>query len=187
MSQKNQPILTVEALHEFLLREFAQVARDFEVIEIAPMRLRMRLIPKDRHLRPGGTVSGPTLFSLADCAVYLAIIAHVGEEALAVTTNASIDFMRKPVASRDLIRTGRVGRAGDAYLFPTTSESLSGLGLTGQTSRRIAIATIVTKRLQRFGGQRSVFKKDHGFQGPRRNPFACSTHHTTHQLTLTSP
>ncbi len=130
MSQTNQPILTIDALHAFLSREFSQVAGDFEIMNVEPMRLTMRLVPKDRHLRPGGTVSGPTLFSLADCAIYLAIISHVGEEALAVTTNASIDFMRKPVADRDLIaeamllKLGRSLAVGDVAIRSAGQDEL---------------------------------------------------------------
>ncbi|MEL7150919.1 MAG: PaaI family thioesterase [Pseudomonadota bacterium] len=103
MTDKNQPILDIPALHAFLAREFPQVADEYEVVEIGPGRLTLKLVPNPQHLRPGGTISGPTMFSMADCALYLAIIAHVGEEALAVTTSASIDFMRKPAASQELI------------------------------------------------------------------------------------
>lgn len=103
MTESIHPVLGVDAVHEFLHRAFPQVASDYEVVSVAPMELILRLVPKEKHLRPGGTVSGPTLFSMADCAVYLAIIAHVGEEALAVTTGASIDFMRKPSAESDLM------------------------------------------------------------------------------------
>lgn len=47
------------------------------------------------HLRPGGTVSGPTLFSLADFAAYAVILGHIGPQALAVTTNLNINFLNK--------------------------------------------------------------------------------------------
>ena len=97
------PVLGLDALHDFLVREFPQVAGDYTVEAVGPMTARVRFEPDERHVRPGGTISGPTLFALADCAVYLAIIAHVGEEALAVTTGASIDFMRKPAAGKPLI------------------------------------------------------------------------------------
>jgi len=103
MTNDMQPILDIPALHAFLEREFPQVAGDFQIDDVGPGRLSLRLVPQERHLRPGGTVSGPTLFAIVDCGVYLAIIAHVGEEALAVTTGASIDFMQKPAAGRDLI------------------------------------------------------------------------------------
>ena len=83
----------------------------------------MRLATADRHLRPGGTVSGPSMFALADVSVYLAILAMIGPEALAVTTNCSIDFMRKPAAGADLIaecrilKLGRVLAVGEVLIF----------------------------------------------------------------------
>ncbi|MEK6217230.1 MAG: PaaI family thioesterase, partial [Boseongicola sp.] len=79
---------------------------------------------------PGGTVSGPSLFSLADCGVYLALLAMIGPEALAVTTNASIDFLRKPAAERDLLadatllKVGRVLAGGDALIRSDGSDDV---------------------------------------------------------------
>lgn len=122
MTDAMQPVLSMPQVQDFLSREFPQVAEDYVVDAIGPMSARLRQIPGERHLRPGGTVSGPTMFSLADCAVYLAIIAHVGEEALAVTTNASIDFMRKPaagvplIADVTLLKLGRSLVVGDAAI-----------------------------------------------------------------------
>lgn len=100
------------ALTAFLAREFPQVADDFVVEQVAPMVARVRLRVGPQHLRPGGTVSGPSLFSLADVAIYLALLAQIGPEALAVTTNCSIDFMRKPAADRDVIAEARILKLG---------------------------------------------------------------------------
>lgn len=117
-----KPLLSISELHGFLVQEFPQVADDFVIDSIAPMRLKLHMTPRDEHLRPGGTISGPTLFSLADCGVYLAILAHVGPEALAVTTNASMDFMRKPdpdqklAADVTLLKLGRVLAVGDVAI-----------------------------------------------------------------------
>ncbi len=55
----------------------------------------VQLQTHDQHIRAGGTVSGPTLFSLADIGGYACVLSHVGKEALAVTTNLNINFMRK--------------------------------------------------------------------------------------------
>ena len=64
---------------------------------------RVRLRHHERHIRPGGTVSGPAMFTLADFAVYVAIIAALGEAGLdAVTTNLNINFLAKP-EPRDLV------------------------------------------------------------------------------------
>ena len=100
------------ALEAFISEAFPQVAGEFRVEEVAPMRVRVRQVIEARHLRPGGTVSGPTMFGLADVGVYLAVLAMVGPKALAVTTNASIDFMRKPAPDRDLIAETRLLKLG---------------------------------------------------------------------------
>ena len=100
------------ALQAFLDAQFEEVAQDFTVEEVAPMAIRIRKHVAARHLRPGGTVSGPTMFALADVCVYLATLAMIGPKALAVTTNASIDFLRKPQAGRDLLGEGRLLKLG---------------------------------------------------------------------------
>ncbi|MGR3524649.1 MAG: PaaI family thioesterase [Paracoccaceae bacterium] len=115
--------MTREDLEQFIKEVFPQVAADFTVEDVAPMEITMRLNVGDRHLRPGGTVSGPSMFGLADVAIYLAIMAMIGPKALAVTTNASFDFMRKPAAGVDLIakcrllKLGRVLAVGDVLLY----------------------------------------------------------------------
>ena len=112
-----------EALSAFLRAEFPQVADDFVIEDVAPMQVRVRLLAHDRHLRPGGTVSGPAMFALADVAIYLAVLVMVGPKGLAVTTNCSIDFMRKPTAGVDVIaearlhKLGRVLAVGDALIY----------------------------------------------------------------------
>lgn len=104
--------MTVEELQAFLARDFAQVAQDFVVEQADDAGVCLRLRVAERHLRPGGTVSGPSIFALADVAMYLAILARIGPVALAVTTNCSIDFMRKPAAGVDLLAEARVLKLG---------------------------------------------------------------------------
>ena len=100
------------ALNDFLAAHFTQVADDLRVDHVDDAALTLRLRVADHHLRPGGTVSGPAMFGLADVAIYLAILSRIGPVALAVTTNASIDFMRKPVAGRDLLAECRLLKLG---------------------------------------------------------------------------
>jgi len=93
------PIMTVSEIEGFLESEFPQVnvnGRVYSVDRVGPGEAVLLLDPTDDHLRPGGTVSGPTLFALADLSAYVAILAHIGPVALAVTTNLSINFLRKP-------------------------------------------------------------------------------------------
>jgi len=93
------------------------------------MRIRVRLKVGEAHLRPGGTVSGPSIFALADVAVYMAVLGMIGPKSLAVTTNCSIDFMRKPAADTDLIaecRLLKLGRAlavGEVLIFSEGGEA----------------------------------------------------------------
>jgi uncharacterized protein (TIGR00369 family) len=114
--------MKLEELQAFLRQEFPQVADEFRVEE-AGDELALRLIVAERHLRPGGTVSGPAMFGLADVAFYLALLQRIGPVALAVTTNCSIDFLRKPAAGRDLIararmlKQGRVLAVGDVLIW----------------------------------------------------------------------
>lgn len=106
--------MDVDALHLFLREAFPQVSDDFQVDAVGENTITMRLRVDDRHLRPGGTVSGPSMFALADVAAYLVILAQIGPQALAVTTNCSIDFMRKPAAGVDMICEGRLLKLGRA-------------------------------------------------------------------------
>ena len=105
-------VMTAKELSTFMQEVFAQVADDFAVDHVGDGEVTMRLLTQDRHLRPGGTISGPSMFALADVAAYLVTLAMIGPEALAVTTNCSIDFMRKPQAGVDLIAKARLLKLG---------------------------------------------------------------------------
>ncbi|MGE4328425.1 MAG: PaaI family thioesterase [Pseudodonghicola sp.] len=115
--------LTRDELADYLHEVFPQIRDDFTIDDLSPQRITMRLLTAERHLRPGGTVSGPSMFALADVAVYAMVLARVGKKALAVTTNCSLDFMRKPEAGRDLIaecrllKLGRVLAVADVLMF----------------------------------------------------------------------
>lgn len=122
------PVMTEQDLAHFLEHEFPQ-ASHFVIEEVGENYVRVRAPIGQGDLRPGGTVSGPTMFGLADVAVYLALLAMIGPKALAVTTNASIDFMRKPAAGRDLIaechllKRGRVLAVGDVRIRSAGSDN----------------------------------------------------------------
>jgi uncharacterized protein (TIGR00369 family) len=106
-----EPKLTAAELAEFLEKVFPQVRGQMVIEEIGSMRARLRMPIDHSHLRPGGTISGPTIFTLADYAFYVATLAMIGREALTVTTNLNINFLRKP-AQRDLIGEARVLKLG---------------------------------------------------------------------------
>ena len=105
------PVMTAKDMHAFMMSTFPQVAEDFEVEEVVKDGATVRMKIAERHLRPGGTVSGPSMFALADCAFYFALLAQIGPVALSVTTNCSIDFMRKPEPG-DLIGRAVIHKLG---------------------------------------------------------------------------
>lgn len=118
--------MTAAELADFLAREFPQVADQIHIERIDSMSARMRLAVDERHLRPGGTVSGPSIMMLADAGFYIAILAMIGPEALTVTTNMTLNFLRKP-AQEDLICDARIlklGRrlvSGDCLLYSASA------------------------------------------------------------------
>ena len=129
-------VMGAAALQDFLDAEFPQVAPDFVVERVSPMQAEVRMRVGERNLRPGGTVSGPSIFALADVSVYLAILAMLGPVALAVTTNCSIDFMRKPAAGADLtakarlLKLGRVLAVGDVLIHSDGEAPVARASLT---------------------------------------------------------
>lgn len=114
--------MDIPDLQEFLKRDFTQVSDDFEFISVKPYEIVMAVSASDKHLRPGGTVSGPTMFALADVSAYFCVLSMLGPVALAVTTNCSIDFMRKPAPGRlfcrmELLKLGRALAVTEGRIF----------------------------------------------------------------------
>ena len=116
--------MTAEEIQKFLQREFPENSMVVESCE--NRRARLRLDIDQSHLRPGGTVSGPTMMLLADTAVYAAILSTMGAVVLAVTTNLNINFLRKPEPHRDLFGESWLMKVGKRlierkgyYLFRT--------------------------------------------------------------------
>ncbi|GGA11131.1 PaaI family thioesterase [Neptunicoccus cionae] len=114
--------MTIEELRDFFEDVFPQVKEDFVIEEMNEDEITVRLKVSDKHLRPGGTVSGPSMFGLADVCFYLIIMGNVGPKALTVTTNCSIDFMRKPeprdmIAKARLLKLGKALAVGDVMLY----------------------------------------------------------------------
>ncbi|GFE63707.1 PaaI family thioesterase [Litoreibacter roseus] len=121
--------MNIAELQAFLDDAFPQVAGDFEFVSIAPKEVVMALSASEKHLRPGGTVSGPSMFALADVSAYFAILSMIGPVGLAVTTNCAIDFMRKPGPGRllcrmQLLKLGRVLAVCEGRLFSEGTEDV---------------------------------------------------------------
>ena len=108
------PVMTRAEVEAFLERDFPQIhhgGRSYHVEAVGPLSARLRLAYHERHIRPGGTLSGPAMMALADLALYVAILANIGPVGLAVTTNLAFNFLRKP-GPRDLIAECRLMKLG---------------------------------------------------------------------------
>ena len=108
------PVMTRAEVEAFLERDFPQIhhgGRSYHVEAVGPLSACVRLAYHERHLRPGGTISGPAMMALADLTLYVAILANIGPVGLAVTTNLAFNFLRKPGRS-DLIAECRLLKLG---------------------------------------------------------------------------
>jgi len=118
--------MTPSEVDELISRVYPQIwtdgGRSFEIEAIEPERARLRMFYDDRHLRPGGTISGPSMMALTDLAMWVVVLGHVGPLELSVTTSLSINFLRKPaqadlIADARLLKLGKQLAVGDVTLF----------------------------------------------------------------------
>ena len=108
------PVMSVEELERFLATEFPQAFHPQSGLTIEKVWLgggRVRQAYSEEFIRPGGTISGPTMMMLADFALYVAVLSAIGPVALAVTINLNINFLRRP-EPRDLIAEARILKLG---------------------------------------------------------------------------
>jgi uncharacterized protein (TIGR00369 family) len=107
-------LMTVDELERFLAAEFPQVFHADSGLTIDALwegGCRVRQAFREASIRPGGTISGPTMMALADFAMYVAVLGAIGPVPLAVTINLNINFLRKP-AQRDLTAAARLLKIG---------------------------------------------------------------------------
>ena len=105
------PRMTADDIDRFLAEHFPQAAGYLQIAAIGADTIDVVLPYRDDYLRPGGTLSGPTLMTLADTAMYFLVLAQLGPIALAVTTNLSMNFLRRPPPA-DLNATARLLKLG---------------------------------------------------------------------------
>ena len=123
--EAGKPAMTVAELERFLTAEFPQGFHDASGLTIEAVwhgggRVRQTFQPQ--FIRPGGTISGPTMMALADFAMYVSVLASIGPVPLAVTTNLNINFLRKPgmsdlVAECRLLKLGKRLAVGEVTLL----------------------------------------------------------------------
>jgi uncharacterized protein (TIGR00369 family) len=117
--------MTAEEIAKFLHEVFPQgfypgCGLTIERVDYGDVRVRRHF--HENFIRPGGTISGPTMMELADFAMYVAVFSAIGPEPLAVTTNLSINFLRKPgqgdlVADARLLKVGKRLAVGEVAIY----------------------------------------------------------------------
>ena len=116
-----QLLMDAAALDEFMQAAFGgRPAWTIERLDLDGMRVRQPTGSGDS--RPGGTVSGPTLMTLSDAVAYMVVLSHIGPEALAVTSNLTINFLRRPrmvdlIVEARLLKLGRSLAVVDVLLY----------------------------------------------------------------------
>lgn len=106
-------------IEAFFESEFPQMELILEQFDDNSIIIRQRI--SETNLRPGGTVSGPTMMGLADCAIYVAILREIGLVALAVTTSFNINFLRKPRSDKDLLGKCKLLKLGKSLAIGEVS------------------------------------------------------------------
>jgi uncharacterized protein (TIGR00369 family) len=125
--------LDAQGVHDYLNEVWPEALGAWVIDELTPSSARIRQATSSANLRPGGTVSGPTLMSLADSAAYVLVLGLLGRAALAVTSSLHIDFLRRPVpgeliAEVTLLKLGRSLITMNVLLFNALPSVIVGYG-----------------------------------------------------------
>ena len=106
---KNQ--ISIKEISKKLKDIFPQVADKYEIISLKSNYSEVKLLSNNKNLRPGNTISGPSMFELADLSFYIAIMASTDLGDKSVTTNVSINFIKKPLLS-NLLGISQIKKMG---------------------------------------------------------------------------
>ena len=115
-------LMSKPELELFMKKEFSQVSKNFKILDLNIGSISMKMNVLQEHLRPGDTISGPTMFLLADISFYLATLSLIGPKSLTVTTNCSINFLRKPnkhdlTSKAKVLKIGKTLSVGDVLIY----------------------------------------------------------------------
>jgi len=126
------PVLDADGVNALLRKAFpdALPAAFPTVTEVTPGRVKVIAPYREGLLRPGGVISGPTLMSLSDTAAYALVLAHIGDQLMAVTSSLTINFLRGAApgdlhAEAELLRLGRRNAVCDVRLWTEAPDRLA--------------------------------------------------------------
>jgi uncharacterized protein (TIGR00369 family) len=106
------PRMGPEDIERFIEAHFPQAVGFAHIEALDDQSVTLRLHVGEQHLRPGGTVSGPSLMTLADTAIYYLVLSRLGPVPLAVTTSLHFDFLRRPRPDADVLATAELLKLG---------------------------------------------------------------------------
>jgi uncharacterized protein (TIGR00369 family) len=117
-----QLALTAPEITDFLNEVFPGAMEAFVIEDVAPNAARVRMVFQPYRLRPGGTISGPSLMTLADTTMWVALLGMIGRVPLSVTSHLDIDFLRKPeprdvIGEARLLKLGKRLAVGDVLMY----------------------------------------------------------------------
>ncbi len=107
---------TQQEILQFLTQFFPQSLAQCDIESVTEKSASLLWRVSENDLRPGNTISGPTMMALADFAMYVAIMGEIGIVGLAVTTNMNINFLRKPSGSQNLRGMCKLMKVGKALI-----------------------------------------------------------------------
>lgn len=123
--------VTVEEINEFLARDFPGSGNRCE--EVGPRWAVAVLATEGINLRPGGILSGPTVFGICDAALYYACFTAIGIEPMTLTSELSIRFTRPA-------RGAELRARADLHHVGTRSIVGSIVAWTDSVDRPVAVA-----------------------------------------------
>ena len=111
------------------------------LVHLDESRARMRWATGETELRPGGTVSGPTMMQLADSVSYALVLGLLGDAALAVTTHLSIDFLRRPTPG-ELVADAHLKKLGRSLIVMSVEIFTCAPGVEPDLTRPVAVSSV---------------------------------------------
>ena len=102
---------SIEEMSKYLDEIFPQIWGRYRILNLGKTSSEVQLVAVESNLRPGNTISGPTIFELADISFYIAVMSRTGAGPSAVTSNVSINFLRK-TRLNDLIAISKIKKMG---------------------------------------------------------------------------
>ena len=139
-TQSRAAVLSAARIDDLIETHFPHVhgaQKSFFIEDVTATSACVRMRNEDRHVRPGGTISGPAMFTLADIAIWVAIMGAMGEAGVdAVTTHFNLHFLKRPgrldvLARVHLLRVGKRSAVAECQLFSEGSDDMVAHGVAG--------------------------------------------------------